>query len=340
MTALWRVIHDFWRRPVRAEPLALFRIALGTTLFLSLLALLPDLDHFLRLCPSDALGSWPGKTTRICILHAPVDSPFFTLPASWVERWNALGDNRVVIYALFALWLLSTATLTAGFYTRTSAVLAWLLATSFQNRLVWTINGGDGLCRVGLFCLVLAPAGAVWSIDYWRARRRTAADDAGPVFIPPWSVRLIQIQLCMVYFFTGLAKVGSDWNNGQALYWVLNDIAVMRWPYHRLPLPMGLLKLATWTTLAWEIGFPVLILFRRLRPWVLGLGVALHLGILVMMEVGWFSQITLCWYAVFLPGDRLAALARRFSTSQWRAGDVSPPVQHCTGGLTSPAHQS
>jgi hypothetical protein len=314
MRRLWQAIHDFWRKPVRAESLALFRIALGTTIFVSLLTLIPDLDPFLNVCSPEALDSWVGRTGRFCMLRAPTTSPYLKepLPTEWIENWNLIGENRAVIQSLFALWLVSLLSLTLGFYTRTSAIIAWFLAVSFHNRLVWTLNGGDALYRAGLFYLMIAPAGAVWSIDHWRRMRSAPAEEAGPMFIPPWSVRLIQIQLCMVYSFTGLAKIGSDWNNGEALYWVLNDIALTRWPYARLPVPLGLCKLASWTTLAWEISFPLLVLFRRLRPWVLVFGVTMHLGILAVMEIGWFSQVTLCWYAVFLPGERLAALAQRW----------------------------
>jgi hypothetical protein len=40
-----------------------------------------------------------------------------------------------------------------------------------------------------------------------------------------------------------------------------------------------------------------------LRPWALLAGIALHLGILVHTEVGWFSPATVAWYALFLSGD-------------------------------------
>ena len=57
--------------------------------------------------------------------------------------------------------------------------------------------------------------------------------------------------------------------------------------------------LGTWSTLAFEIGFPVWMLIRRVRPWVLVFGVGLHLGIWALMEISWFSPAMLALYIVF-----------------------------------------
>jgi len=124
----------------------------------------------------------------------------------------------------------------------------------------------------------------------------------------------------MIYLFTGLGKLGGQWLDGTAIYWVLQDVSLTRWPYRWLPVPLWLCQWATWGTLVFEIGFPVLICFRRLRPWLLGAGVLLHLGILLWPEVGWFSQSMLCWYVLFLPGETLARWNCRASDPPWIQG--------------------
>jgi hypothetical protein len=93
---------------------------------------------------------------------------------------------------------------------------------------------------------------------------------------------------------------------------VLNDLSLTRWPYYWLPVPMIICRLLSWGTLVFELGFALVMalpprsaFLRRLRlSWLLA-GVALHVGILVHTEVGWFSPATLCWYVLFLPGERL-----------------------------------
>jgi hypothetical protein len=206
--------------------------------------------------------------------------------------------------------------MTIGLATRPATFLAWLLTVTFHVRLTWVLNGGDALFRAGLFYLMLAPSGATWSVDRW-FWPRTASPK-----IAAWPVRLMQIQLALLYFATGVAKLPADWISGQAVYWVLNDVALTRWAYASFPVPMLVCRLIAWSTLVFELGFPLLILFRRVRPWLLAFGVAFHLGIWLSTEVGWFSPITLCWYALFLEpetADRLSNLLLRGKVASGRA---------------------
>jgi hypothetical protein len=340
-------LYDFWTKPMRAEPLALFRIVLGATYLLSLvIGLAPDLDRYQELCPPEGLDNWLGSSGRWSLFRAPAhfpqrapeDGPL--VPPALAEAWNAWGAKRSTVFTAFGVLVIAVFGMTIGWRTRLCTTIAWLLTISFHNRLLWMLNGGDDMFRTALFYLTVsglfslrfgeavAPASAVWSVDRWRQRCKAAPD--APVYIAPWAVRLMQIQLCAVYFFTGLAKIGDDWLNGEALYWVLNDVSVMRWPYHWLPLPLWACRLASWATILWEIGFPLLVAVRWLRPLTLLAGVALHVGILVSMEVGWFSQVTLCWYAVFLSGDSLARvvhwLTRRPQVTWSRSEAVSEAV--------------
>ena len=46
----WPVLVAFWTKPIRAEPLALFRILLGSTFLISLLMnVAPDLKLYLQM---------------------------------------------------------------------------------------------------------------------------------------------------------------------------------------------------------------------------------------------------------------------------------------------------
>jgi hypothetical protein len=72
----------------------------------------------------------------------------------------------------------------------------------------WIDNAGDLIRAIGWFYLMLAPSGAAWSLDSlwqrWR-RRRT-----GPVFIHPWPLRLLVLQMMVMYGCNGLYKVPGD----------------------------------------------------------------------------------------------------------------------------------
>ena len=326
---LLRVPVHFWTRPVRAEPLALFRIVFGATLLLSvLISYAPYLGLYLgddALLPPAQVDDWMSTNAgRFCLLRGSKNlPPFDEMPADYADAWTDWCARPANEYLLFGVWVASLACVTLGLCTRPSTIIALLLTVLFHLRIVQTTNGGDSVARCGLFYLMLAPAGAVWSLDAWlmrwRLRRRGLAAAPSPVLIPAWSVRLIQIQLCLMYFFTGLVKVvddlpillqtgrpgpDADWLNGTAVYWVLNDIELNRVPFAWLRPPLWLCQLLSWGTLVFEIGFPFLVLSRRLRPWVLLGGLSFHLGIWAATEVGWFSPMTICWYCVFLNGGK------------------------------------
>lgn len=337
----WRALIDFWTRPVRAESLALFRILIGGTLLLNaLVTFLPHLGDYLGpdgLMPVEAMDPWLQRTHRVSVFRGPVGIPFLqdALPKEAAQAWanwcNTFGGGAT----LFFLWLASLMAMTLGWRTRWTTILAWLLTVSLHNRVSWVLNGGDAVYRNALFYLMFAPAGAAWSLDSLRRTLRAYRDPAEgfdrhtgraepePAMIPPWSPRLLQIHLCFIYVFTGLSKVvNEDWYGGDAVYWSLQDLALGRFPYSAVPIPLWLCRMASWITLAFEIGFPLLVVVGRLRPWVLFVGIGLHLGMLVVYEIGWFSVVMVIWYLTFLSGEGVARfferLCVRLNPKPWR----------------------
>jgi hypothetical protein len=332
---MFRPLWRFWVEPIRAEPVAAFRILTGLVILWSttcslgprmLVDLGPD-----GLTPADMRGreydprqpglldQWLERTGKFCVLRGFIGVPFVEW---WVPR-DSLGDFVPWVEAggfwwFFALLVLALVFLIAGFFTRLSAFVSLMLLISFQNRMSWVLNGGDAVMRDVLFYLVLLPSGAVWSVDKW-LRDRIWGKKPGPVMVEPWAVRLAMIQLSCIYLFTGLVKLSGvftlglnqDWLNGEAVYWVLNDTALNRLPYHWFPIPMRICRMLSWGTLIFEIGFPLFILSRYTRPTLLVVGVLFHLGIWFHTEVGFFSPIMLAWYPLFLRGETLARLLGR-----------------------------
>ena len=155
-----------------------------------------------------------SNSGRFCLLRGPKNfPPFDQMPKEYADAWTHWCERPANEYLLFDIWAASLACLTVGLCTRPASVIALLLTVSFHLRIVQTTNGGDSVARCGLFYLMLAPAGAVWSVDAWVMRRwrawRGAPPAPSPVLIPAWPVRLMQIQLCLIYFFTGLVKIAD-----------------------------------------------------------------------------------------------------------------------------------
>src|SRR5262249_3288632 len=161
----------------------------------------------------------------------------------------------------------------------------WLLALGFANLNPNLDNAGVEVRNIVLFYLMLCPCGAAWSLDRRFARWRNGL--AGPVYVYPWPLRLLFVQLVLIYFCIALYKLGGkQWLEGTSVYYVLCDGTLTRFSYAQLPLPLWLTRPLSWAVLLWEVGFPLWVALRRTRILALGFGVAFHVGILVTLELG------------------------------------------------------
>jgi hypothetical protein len=70
-------------------------------------------------------------------------------------------------------------------------------------------------------------------------------------------------------------------------------------------------NLLTYGTLGVELALAILVWNGKLRPWVLLLGVGLHLGIDYAVRVGFFSFAAFVAYIAFLPPETVSGWVYR-----------------------------
>jgi hypothetical protein len=292
-----------WKSVVLAVPLVVFGVAV---LFFGL--------GLWRRYQGGAEDRWAWRGVLACVAGAAVlaavgwlkwqtwaDDPAGPAWLGWT-RTQWLAEPRAIDVGM-AAWVAATVCLLLGLGTRVSAVAVWVLGTSFDNLNSYVNNAGDQVRAILTFYLMLCPCGAAWSLDRWLARRR--GGDPGPRYVWPWPLRLLFVQLVFMYFLNGLYKVGGkDWAAGTSLYYVLNDVVLARFSYAQFPVPLGVIYWLSLAVLAWELSFPLLVLFRWTRVAALLFGVAFHLGIALTMEIGGFVPYMLVLYLPLLPWDR------------------------------------
>lgn len=301
---------DLWLHPIPAERVAIFRISVAAIVLLdTLISLMPDAADWFG---PDAVFS-PGQ---------------FESWRRYAMNWTILPTDAsmTLVYALLGLLALSALLVLLGVGTRAACVAMWVLLMSFQIRNPHVLNAGDILLRCGAFYLVLMPAGAAWSVDNL-IRRRLGWRVHG--WVAPWSLRLAQIQIGLLYTFTGIEKLRSfdpdvlsdggylgDWVSGWAVYKTLVHGTIARWPMVFEHFPWWLFAPLTWATLVWELCWPALVFWRRTRWYALAFGYMLHMGIFLTMEVTHFSFTTLSYYWLFIPAAILMDLAGRQTGSE------------------------
>jgi predicted DCC family thiol-disulfide oxidoreductase YuxK len=125
----------------------------------------------------------------------------------------------------------------------------------------------------------------------WAARGR--ADPGGGWRLPAALFAAAWIVLALGYTYSGFTKLLSpSWRDGTALAHVLDNPLARPGPVRTalLALPPAFLHAATWAALGLELAFAPLALVRRLRPWLWGLMLAMHLGLLVLID---FADLSL-----------------------------------------------
>ena len=199
----------------------------------------------------------------------------------------------------FVVLVLAAICLTLGFGTRLASIVVWIGLLAFTRRNPYLANSGDVYMRVVAFYLILTPAGASLSLRRWLRERDRFWEFPRR---SPWGLRLLQMQVSILYItaFWDKVSLGSYWNNGTALSYVLRIADVNRFPTPLFPTNSLPINLMTYGTLAVELSLGVLIWNKRLRPWVLLLGVSLHLGIEYSIRVGFFSCVAIIALLSFL----------------------------------------
>jgi hypothetical protein len=272
----WR---GFWFRPEPAYALGLIRIAFGAVVVAWTVSLLPDLHDLFG--PNGAAPHQPAVAYQWGVF----------------EIWTS--DRAVFIG--WAVQLVAAIALAVGWHSRLAALTVFVLIVSFTYRNPAVFNSGDNLIRIQALILASSPCGAALSLD----RRRSTGSFWSAALRAPWPIRLMQIQLSLIYVATFQVRMrGHDWPQGTALSYALRlqDMLIVPIPHWLSTNPL-VMNAATWGAMLLELAIGILVWNQRLRPSVLAAGVVLHSTILITVAVGFFTPAMFVLYLAFLSPD-------------------------------------
>jgi hypothetical protein len=116
--------------------------------------------------------------------------------------------------------------------------------------------------------------------------------------------RLIQIQLCIIYAYSGFDKVrGLTWWKGDAVWYALGNTQITSIDFSFLAYMPAILTVMAFVTVLWETYFPILIWIPQIKRYVITIGIFFHLGIAFMMNLYEFSLVMLAAYPLFMNRD-------------------------------------
>lgn len=207
--------------------------------------------------------------------------------------------------SLFGLQALAAIAILVGWHSRIATLLCFYLVASLQIRNPYVSGmSGDMIMRVQLMWGLFLPMDARWSLAALRGRARRLE---GPRIVSLATAAML-LQVAVIYVAAGLHKFTPSWNDGTAVYYVMN---LDDWNNQRLaPLLLareGWMFVLAHATRIVEIFFPLLLF----SPWQHGWSrlacfasfVAFHAGTLVFLDIGLFPWVSIVIWLVVLPSD-------------------------------------
>lgn len=173
-------------------------------------------------------------------------------------------------------------------------VLIWFIVINVHNKLYPSLTGGDLLLNQFLFfnCFISA-----------RFIKKETWFNSLSMCVHNMAVLGIILQLCLVYFLSGLAKVGdSEWLSGQAIISVakIRHFSLYSFlSYTTLLDPLYFFL--NYLVLFYQILFPILVWIGSLKKPLLLIGIGMHVYIGFVMGLPEFSAIMIIAYVYFWP---------------------------------------
>ena len=289
--------------PARSDSwITLLRVGLGLPVVIYSLSLWNDWTYLFA-TDGDSLIS---RDLSEAILS--LDSSFIPRLGWLVTLAEKIGvSEQIALKISLGCLLGSGVCLLLGFLSRPAAIAAWFLHLAARSSGGLIAYGVDNFMTIGLFYLMLCPLPDRYSLDSWLWKPRSA----NPHRIG-FHQRVLQLHLCLIYFFGGLAKIlGCGWWNGESLWRSLT-----RSPFN-IVAPEFLVR---WSPLLpWlgificivEIGYPVFIWPRKTRAIWLACVLAMHVGIGVTMGLFLFALVMIILnVAAFGPGTIVLPLRK------------------------------
>ncbi|WP_161889296.1 HTTM domain-containing protein [Pontibacter russatus] len=261
-------LTSYLTAPVSAAPLAVFRVIFGGMMLASVLRFMAK-----------------GWVTELYV-QPKVYFPYYGF--EWVQPLGEAG-----MYALFVGMALSALGIMLGLFYRVSAGLFFLSFTYVELIDKTNYLNHYYFVSVVALLLVLVPAQRHFSLDVLRRPHIWVSH------VPRWALLIFQLQLGLVYFYAGVAKLNPDW--------LLEAMPLRYWlPAHtHLPLIGPLLDevwvafVFCWFGAFYDLTIPFFLSWRRSRLLAYVTVAVFHVLTAVLFQIGMFPYIMIVSTLIF-----------------------------------------
>ena len=278
-------------------------------------------------CLYDEVTTTRSKSVY-AIANDAMHLPYFDwLPHLSQPTYHLLHDLQYPLIVLFGLGLL---TRVAGW-----PLLALQTYIFFTDQL--NFRNHPYFFLLVLLLMLLGPCDEALSIrSLWRSWRARIAPATALLGRPrPIAMqRLIQLLVCIAYFYAGVHKSTWEYLSGRILALKLEDEILSRTSgeilsrlgdeetIEAIALSPASMAFGSWVTVLVELALPFMLWSRRLRPAAILIGTGFHLTIRFSMEITTFSYAMIATYLLFVEPETVRRVLARLPGL--RRADAAP----------------
>ena len=222
----------------------------------------------------------------------------------WAGDLILCRDIRLSTILLHSAFFLLTGLMCVGLWTRVSSMgTAIIIAIMFSMYKSW-IHHHTFLLVMATLLIALTPCGHSYSVDRWLALRRALKSGLPP---PPeignlWGLRLITIQLSMVYFWTAYEKLYWGFLSGARMELLVYNYYA-GYDYASIPGFSALCFVMANATVVLEFLLAFGLYFPKLHKYLMPAGIVLHILFYVLLPIRTFTLTMILLYLAFIPAS-------------------------------------
>lgn len=274
---------------------------------------------------TQAVSIWPLVTFRMAFgllmafagvrfwLNGWIDDLYITPEVyfSWFGLDFIKPLPGVGMYIVFAVMITMALMIALGLFYRVATVSYFILFTYVELIDKAPYLNHYYFVSIVALLLCLIPAHAEASLDVWRTKKRSST-------LPRFMVLAPMLQLAIVYFFAGIAKIHPDW---------LFDAQPMKiWLPARANMPIigsifryeSTAYLFSWAGCLYDLTIPFFLIWGRTRNFAYIAVVVFHLMTWFLFQIGMFPWIMIFLTLIFFPAERHERFWKTFLPMEWQ----------------------
>ncbi|MFP3596208.1 HTTM domain-containing protein [Chryseobacterium sp. SIMBA_029] len=276
-----KTLQTIFSKSFSPEFIVFFRIAIGIIVLIHFLSFWSDFDLLY---------------TNHSIIPLELHTAYNTFDILTIEKilgfLNSYFTENQSILIFKYTYVILCILIISGFFSRISALFLLILQVSFVKSGSLFFYGADFFTSMSLFYIILFPSSSFFSLQQ-RLFPKLSRNFQSLTLCK----RLIQIHVCIAYFFSGLDKIlGFNWWNGESIWKAIHLPNLYKFvalgDYIQNPV---FYIIFGWGTIIIELFYPLFINLNKTRKYWLILTISMHVGIIIFFNLFFFSAIMIVW---------------------------------------------